>query len=123
MNNTILQNLKPCPFCGQEIKAAEIEMTPNGCDNLRVYCVCGATITFEGDEIIPSFGFTESCRCGIDAIEKWNKRKQAEWTNDEHDMPRCSNCGYMPEFNKHIDDYYYSDFCPNCGADMKGEDE
>lgn len=51
-----------------------------------------------------------------------NATKTGRWVNDEHDMPRCSECGYIPEFNRHIDDYYYSDYCPNCGAYMSGED-
>lgn len=64
-------------------------------------------------------------RADIEAIKSVPSadRPRGEWANDEHDMPRCSNCGYMPEFNKHIDDYYYSDFCPNCGADMRGDTE
>ena len=54
---------------------------------------------------------------------KVEDRPKGKWVNDVHDIPRCSECGYIPEFNNHIDDYYYSDFCPNCGADMRGEDE
>ena len=50
-------------------------------------------------------------------------RPKGEWVNDEHDIPRCSECGYMPEFNNHIDDYYYSDFCPNCGSDNRERSE
>ena len=50
------------------------------------------------------------------------ERKTGRWINDEHDMPRCSCCGYMPEYNRYIDDYYYSDWCPNCGAMMKDGD-
>lgn len=45
------------------------------------------------------------------------------WENDENDIPRCSNCSYIPEFNRYLDDYYYSDFCPNCGAKMNGTEE
>lgn len=45
------------------------------------------------------------------------------WENDENDIPRCSNCSYIPEFNRYLDDYYYSDFCPNCGADMREREE
>ena len=94
MNNTILQNLKPCPFCGHEINAAEIEMTPNGCDNLRVHCACGATIEFEGDEIIFSLGFNEGYRCGMDAIEKWNKRKEPG------DFIKCEECKHFEEYKR-----------------------
>ena len=47
--------------------------------------------------------------------------KHGKWESDKCDMPRCSCCSYIPEFNRHIDDYYYSDFCPNCGARMDGD--
>lgn len=49
--------------------------------------------------------------------------KHGKWENDKMDIPRCSCCSYIPEFNRHIDDYYYSDFCPNCGARMEGDSE
>ena len=48
-------------------------------------------------------------------------RPRGEWENykDEH---RCSNCGEVV-----IDDWYDTDdwynFCPNCGAKMKGADD
>ena len=48
-------------------------------------------------------------------------RPQGEWENykDEH---RCSHCGEVV-----IDDWYdtddWYDFCPNCGARMKGVDD
>lgn len=51
------------------------------------------------------------------------EQKTGQWKNDEHSTPRCSECSYIPEFNHYLDDYYYSDFCPNCGAKMGGEDE
>lgn len=49
--------------------------------------------------------------------------KRGKWENDKADIPRCSCCSYIPEFNRHIDDYYYSDFCPNCGARMDGDSD
>lgn len=49
--------------------------------------------------------------------------KHGKWENDKLDIPRCSCCSYIPEFNRHIDDYYYSDFCPNCGTRMGGGSE
>lgn len=45
--------------------------------------------------------------------------KTGRWENDKDCIPRCSCCSYIPEYNSHIDDYYYSDFCPNCGARME----
>ena len=42
-----------------------------------------------------------------------------EWKNNSNDYPQCTNCGYMPMFDPHIDDIYYSPYCPNCGAKME----
>ena len=51
-------------------------------------------------------------------------REKGEWRNNKDDYPECDKCGYMPQYDPMIDDIYYSDFCPNCGADMrKGENE
>lgn len=33
-------------------------------------------------------------------------------------MPNCSECGAMQPYAQHV---YRSNFCPNCGADMRGE--
>ena len=45
---------------------------------------------------------------------------QGKWKNGEKDdYPHCTNCDYMPMFDRHIDDIYYSPFCPNCGAKME----
>jgi ribosomal protein S27AE len=49
-------------------------------------------------------------------------REKGEWRNNKDEYPECTRCGYMPQYDPMIDDIYYSDFCPNCGADMrKGE--
>lgn len=43
---------------------------------------------------------------------EWNK-----WTNRIVDYI-CSNCG--TEAIEYVDDYFLSDYCPNCGAKMDG---
>ena len=45
---------------------------------------------------------------------------QGEWVNNADDYPECNRCGYMPVYDPAIDDIAYSNFCPNCGARMKG---
>lgn len=43
------------------------------------------------------------------------------WVN-KNDTPHCTVCDYIPAFDVALDDIYYSPFCPNCGAKMRGED-
>ena len=45
-------------------------------------------------------------------------QKSGEWINDKNDIPICSRCGYIPQFDRAIDDYEYSNYCPSCGAKM-----
>lgn len=57
-----------------------------------------------------------------DGCEFWETKtnqKTERWENDKDCIPRCSRCGCIPEYNIHIDNYYYSNFCPNCGARME----
>lgn len=48
-----------------------------------------------------------------------NTRQVARWVNNIHDLPICSKCGNYAVFDHAIDDYYYSDYCPKCGARME----
>ena len=38
-------------------------------------------------------------------------------------VTRCSNCEYIPPYDRAIDDIYCSSFCPECGARMDGESD
>ena len=49
------------------------------------------------------------------------ERKKGKWINNIHDLPICDQCGYMTPYDRAIDDYEYGNFCPNCGADMRGD--
>ena len=48
-------------------------------------------------------------------------QKSGRWINDKDDMPTCSECGYIPQYDRAIDDYEYSNYCPRCGAKMESE--
>lgn len=49
------------------------------------------------------------------------KCKAGKWEQDNpFTKPRCSECG-EPCFGLHGFDYTLTPFCPNCGADMRGE--
>ena len=44
------------------------------------------------------------------------ERKRGEWAKNN----ACQFCGYQPWFDR---DIHTLSFCPNCGADMKGEED
>ena len=46
-------------------------------------------------------------------------RPKGEWVFDRTLEPHCSECNYVPDYSPRMDDYFFSDFCPNCGADMR----
>lgn len=53
------------------------------------------------------------------AIESLEERKHGEWVDKWHklfkeELPMCSVCNNFSIFK--------SDFCPNCGAEMRGEE-
>ena len=50
-------------------------------------------------------------------------RQTGMWINDMNDIPICSRCGYIPQFDRAIDDYEYSNYCPSCGARMVESEE
>ena len=41
------------------------------------------------------------------------QRKSGRWIEDEYGIPHCSECGT-------INNTVYKNYCPNCGADMRG---
>ena len=50
------------------------------------------------------------------------KRKKGEWIKDEGSVPlcfECSVCGWIISAGFEEENNY----CPHCGADMRGEDE
>lgn len=61
----------------------------------------------------------ESLDMAIEALRQ-PERKPGKWVNNIHDIPICNQCGYMTPYDRAIDDYEYGNFCPNCGADMRG---
>lgn len=44
---------------------------------------------------------------------------QAKWGNDDC----CTNCGQEAEYNWERGIHFYSKFCPECGARMKGDNK
>ena len=59
----------------------------------------------------------------------YRKQSEGEWKTDKDDAEwgsflkkkHCSICGNRPYFDKDKFKFMLTDFCPNCGAKMKGE--
>lgn len=47
--------------------------------------------------------------------------KRGEWISI-NSVSRCSNCEYIPPYDRAIDDIFYSAYCPNCGAKMENSE-
>lgn len=45
----------------------------------------------------------------------------AKWENVE-EQPTCSNCGYKTVYDGDTGRWFFSNFCPMCGAEMKNND-
>jgi len=66
-------------------------------------------------------GWDKAIDAAIEAIEKLPNAdvepvKHGEWVYGEFDIPHCSECGN--EIMPHL----VSNYCPNCGAKMGGEE-
>ena len=68
-------------------------------------------------------GDTHCVACLANALYNAGYRKQSEgeWIKQgyENIMTRCSKCGNRILWNNH-GEMVFSNFCPNCGAKMKG---
>lgn len=52
------------------------------------------------------------------------KRQKSEWHGNNFDEHSCQLCGHPALYEEEPDGYYevQSNFCPNCGADMRGKE-
>lgn len=52
---------------------------------------------------------------------EWYKSRTGEWKHNNFDEHYCNKCGHYALWSEEADGYYevQSDFCPNCGADMR----
>ena len=123
------EKLKPCPFCGSEAVHTESSYFRD----VLIYCEnCDAYFT------VDSFAADKD-----DVVEAWNRRaeperKKGKWVKvvSEYFTPggdpvwKCSECGkgmhvYGVEYNTYNRGYtdgHQWIACPNCGADMRGEE-
>lgn len=102
--------LKSCPFCGGKAETFYWQGYINDeCHSNLTCTTCGA-------------GFHDILS-EENTFKMWNKRivKHGEWTTID-DISRCSERGYIPPYDNAIDDIFYSNYCPNCGAKMNEDD-
>ena len=106
------------------------------CDNLREYKVHPVPISSDESEVK---GYNDGIDLAISVIAEFpsaepEQRKKGRWIyekiNSYTSRTYCSKCGNSAPFIYKSDDYYGShaygedvrtNFCPNCGADMRGE--
>lgn len=68
----------------------------------------------------PSNQLTKDIEAFDIAIKSLENQKTGKWIYKKFRgciKPHCSNCGYG------LDVLYHYDYCPNCGAYMKGENK
>ena len=53
-------------------------------------------------------------------VESRPKGKWHHYTDDKRDYAECSECGYGDEGEVYLGEE--TNFCPNCGADMRGKE-
>ena len=112
------QELKPCPFCGEEKVQIE-DISSEDEQYFMIQC------SNEKCSAATCFGDTSENK--NKAIEAWNRRtadvepvKHGKWIQVDNTKCRCSNCDTIalialyPHGNKN--------YCPNCGAKMVKED-
>ena len=69
-----MSELKPCPFCGAEIKIYTVQFNGEFAENLTVKCEnCNTEFWIREGETAYTFG-GEKIRTHADAIRRWNRR-------------------------------------------------
>ena len=79
----INEMLKPCPFCGRDVKVCSLEMAGGGISHITVDCSCGVRFEVTEDNLFYAGGIPY--QAGKSAIEKWNERVIPERTEDSND--------------------------------------
>ena len=71
----------------------------------------------------------EAFEIAIKALEQ-PERKKGKWLQKSKPLEfctewwyECSECGSKPPNDRYGHPNYLSDYCPNCGADMRGGDD
>ena len=69
------------------------------------------------DDGRPTPYLDEAVAMAIEALSR--ERPKGRWNPISADRVRCTNCDAIRDITTQL----FWDFCPNCGADMRGEEE
>ena len=98
--------------CGSPIMAYEIVKT------LVEDCPIADVVERKLSEELEQNAYEEGYQAGLEDCQNCNYRKEhkrGEWIFDEKGYFHCSECGRKPN-----DQIATTDFCPKCGADIRG---
>ena len=107
IENDICQHHWNCPYLGEIRQVASIDVVPKDFHDKTCEAMAKRH-TEEIQRLMP---------------------KQGEWVEkivDDVKITVCSNCDKEPTFTHYYDscgNYSLSNFCPNCGADMRGSND
>ena len=113
----MFEKLKPCPFCGGEAR-----LTYSTDNHHQPYVTC------DTPKCPGCNGYQWHYHTEAEAIEAWNRRAErnkGEWNFIGDNMFECTHCGvvYTTQQLNGLRNYdvdpYAPRFCPNCGADMR----
>ncbi len=132
-----MSELKPCPFCGEQVYLEKVPMWSSyngithgytGCYEFDIHCrnpKCGCSIKLAKNNTI----YFEEEEARFNAIKAWNRRSternRGEWIlecdgeGECDNLYRCSKC----RCKYGCQEYDIPNFCPNCGAIMKGKND
>ena len=77
--------------------------------------------------LLPIEAYTDRAEEALDMAIEALERKRGEWIQQRDEYWgvfwfNCSVCGQKPP-NDQFGQEWHSNFCPNCGADMRGDAE
>ena len=133
-----IKDLKSCPFCDGE---AILYYSPIGEGIWKIRCsTCSAEVT---EKVFSKHDISYMNEAKDKVIDKWNTRKGApdftedlthkdsdkegKWVVNKYGQVECNKCHSLAlsvetgcAVNRHMEQYK-TNFCPNCGKDMRGE--
>jgi rubrerythrin len=80
-----------------------------------IKCLDGNVLITEQKEAEAVKEYFETVIARLKALPTIEERKEGRWANVSFSIGKCSECGFSGG------NCYVMNYCPNCGARMKGE--